>query len=255
MSKIFITGSSDGLGLLSAQALAKRGHAVYLHARNDSRAQDARRGCPEAKDVLVADLASADETKRLASQLNEKGPWDAIIHNAGIMTRRPGAAAGGGNEMFAVNTLAPYMLTCLVDPPPKRYVFLSSSMHQGGDASLRDVEGSGYGDTKLHNIMLAKWFARHLNNGGQGKVDCSSTDPGWVPTKMGGAGAPDDIEKSVATYVLLTEGTAPAVKEAGSGQYWRDSRVKAPKAGAGDEAAQNRLVELLKGVSGVSPPA
>ncbi|KAK8023759.1 hypothetical protein PG993_011825 [Apiospora rasikravindrae] len=244
MSKIFITGSSDGLGLLSAQALAKRGHAVTLHARNESRAAD----------VLVADLASLEETKRLAAQLNERGPWDAVVHNAGIMTRRPGGGGGGGggdkkNELFAVNTLAPYVLTCLVRPPAGRYVFLSSSMHVGGDASLRDVEGAGYSDTKLHNVMLAKWFARRLEG-----VDCSSMDPGWVPTKMGGAGATDDIGKSVATYVLLAEGAAAEVKEAGAGSYWRDSRVKAPIAAAGDEAMQDRLVEMLKGISGVLPP-
>ncbi|KAK7973231.1 hypothetical protein PG988_007365 [Apiospora saccharicola] len=243
MSKIFITGSADGLGLLSAQALAKRGHAVYLHARNDDRAQDARRGCPEAKDVLVADLSSVDETKRLAAQLNEKGPWDAVVHNAGIMTR-----AAGPNDMFAVNTLAPYVLTCLVQPPPRRYVFLSSSMHRGGDASLREIEKAGYSDTKLHNIMLAKWFARHLRD----NVDCTSMDPGWVPTKMGGAGATDDIEKSVATYVLLAEGADKEVKEAGRGTYWRDSKVKAPIAAAEDEATQDKLVGLLKEISGVS---
>ncbi|KAK7946266.1 uncharacterized protein PG986_010587 [Apiospora aurea] len=242
MCKIFITGSSDGLGLLSAQALAKRGHAVTLHARNESRAQDARRGCPEAKGVLVADLSSLEETKRLAAQLNEKGPWDAI-------TAGRGCGGRGKNELLAVNTLAPYVLTCLVRPPPGRYVFLSSSMHMGGDASLRDVEGAGYGDTKLHNVMLAKWFARHLRG-----VDCSSMDPGWVPTKMGGAGAPDDIGTSVATYVLLAEGTGAEVKEAEAGSYWRDSRVKKPMAAAGDEGRQDRLVEMLKGISGVSAP-
>lgn len=253
MAKIFITGSSDGLGLLSAQALAKRGHAVYLHARNDSRAQDARRGCPEAQDVLVANLASVDETKRLAAQLNETGPWDAIVHNAGIMNSRTNAGAAGGkkNDMFTVNTLAPYILTCLVQPPPKRYVFLSSIMHQGGDPSLKEIEKSGYSDTKLHNVMLAKWFTRHLNGG---QVECTSMDPGWVPTKMGGAGATDDIEKSVATYVLLAEGTGAEVKEAETGTYWRDSMVKAPMAAAEDEATQDKLVGFLKGISGVSPP-
>jgi NAD(P)-dependent dehydrogenase (short-subunit alcohol dehydrogenase family) len=120
MGKIFITGSADGLGLMSAQALAARGHQVYLHARNAKRAADARQGCPQAADCLVADLSSPAEAKALASQLNEKGPWDAIIHNAGIMHARPGSGT-----LFNVNTVAPYLLTCLVDPPPKRYVFLS----------------------------------------------------------------------------------------------------------------------------------
>lgn len=123
MSKVFITGSSDGLGLLSARALADRGHQVYLHARNAQRAEDARRGCPQAADCLIADLSSTTETKSLASELNENGPWDAIIHNAGIMR------GGANGALFNVNTMSPYLLTCLVDPPPKRYVFLSRSVH------------------------------------------------------------------------------------------------------------------------------
>lgn len=119
MSKIFITGSSDGLGLLSARTLADRGHKVYLHARNAQRAEDARKACPQATDCLIADLSSTTETESLASQLNEKGPFDAIVHNAGIMT------GGGDGALFRINTLSPYLLTSLVDPPPKRYVFLS----------------------------------------------------------------------------------------------------------------------------------
>ncbi|KAK8005496.1 hypothetical protein PG990_011533 [Apiospora arundinis] len=267
MSKIFITGSSDGLGLLSAQALVKRGHSVYLHARNETRAQDARRGCPEAQDVFVADLSSAAETRRLAARLNETGPWDAILHNAGIMRRRPGTPAGAAtNELFAVNTLAPYVLTCLVDPPPRRYVFLSSIMHTGGDASLSGVEGSGYSDTKLHNVMLACWFARHLNRSDQGSgedhkkkdpaVSCCSLHPGWVPTKMGGAGASDSIDKAVEMYVMLAEGREPAGANRWdrNGKYWSGNRVRSPLPAALDEGTQERLVELLKGISGVSPP-
>lgn len=142
MSKIFITGSSDGLGLRSAQTLAKRGHSVYLHARNDQRATDARRSYPQEKCCLVADLTSTDETKALASQLNESGPCDAIIHNAGIMhfSRGQPKVANDFLALFAVNTMAPYLLTCLIDPPPKRYVFLSAPcitevMHHCGTLS------------------------------------------------------------------------------------------------------------------------
>lgn len=83
MAKIFITGSSDGVGSLAAKALAGSGHTVYLHARNAQRAADARAACPQARDVLVGDLSSVEETKALAGQVNELGPWDAIVHNAG----------------------------------------------------------------------------------------------------------------------------------------------------------------------------
>ena len=83
--KIFITGSADGLGSLAAQALVKKGHRVTLHARNAQRAQDAEKACPGADEALVADLSSLEETKQLANELNNRGPWDAIIHNAGVM--------------------------------------------------------------------------------------------------------------------------------------------------------------------------
>ncbi|KAH8648609.1 hypothetical protein BX600DRAFT_555072 [Xylariales sp. PMI_506] len=288
MPKIFITGSADGLGLLSARALAARGHEVYLHARSAQRADDARGACPAAAGCLVADLSSAEETKRLAAELSEKGPWDAIVHNAAIMysrsssggggrgsrTRSGGGGGGGGGggqkqesgsssygDLFAINTMAPYLLTCLVNPPAKRYVFLSSGMHQGGDASLRGLESCNYSDSKLHNVMLASYFARRYAP--LGVSGCSSMDPGWVPTKMGGAGAPDDINLAVDTYVLLAEGKAAAAaaaaqkgdgaEELPSGKYWYQSREHSAKADAFDVRKQERLIARLEELSGVKP--
>ncbi|KAI0901088.1 NAD(P)-binding protein [Annulohypoxylon nitens] len=259
MARIFITGSSDGLGLRSAQALTKRGHDVYLHARNSERAKDARAACPEAKDVFVADLSSTEETKSLATQLNQTGPWDAIVHNAGLMN---GIANLKGKEglpaLFAVNTLAPYILSSLIDPPPKRYVFVSSGMHHGGDPSLRNIERSGYSDTKLHNVLLAFWFARRFGDRG---VLSNALNPGWVPTKMGGWSAPDDINAAIDTYVLLAEGSGTA--EGKTGGFWYQTRARTSK-GSGretnyersldDEARQQKLIETLARISGVNPP-
>ncbi|KAI5863571.1 NAD(P)-binding protein [Durotheca rogersii] len=261
MARIFITGSSDGLGLRSAQALAKRGHDVYLHARNGQRAADARAACPAAKDVFVADLTSIEETKALAAQLNRAGPWDAVVHNAGIISS---AARLRGKEglpaLFAVNTVAPYIVASLVTEPtpPKRHIFLSSSMHRGGDASLRDLRGSSYSDSKLHNILLAFWFARRLAPQG---VLSNALDPGWVPTKMGGRNAPDDINASIDTYVLLAEGSGAA--ESQTGKYWYHSRPRGSAASgadsayadaADDEAKQDQLITALEEISGVKPP-
>ncbi|KAI1850998.1 hypothetical protein JX266_003663 [Neoarthrinium moseri] len=240
MSRIFITGSSDGLGLLSAQALASRGHQVFLHARNPKRADDARSACPQATGCFIGDLSSTEETRSLASQLDEAGPWDAIIHNAGVMR--------GGESTFAINTLAPYLLTCLISPPPRRYVFLSSSMHQGGDVTLRDIERCSYSDSKLHNVMLAFWFSRHFGS----QVACNSMDPGWVPTKMGGSGAPDDINAAVDTYVMLAEGSRAA--EGQTGKYWYQCRERTFKSAASDKQKQDQLIGLLHGKSGVQPP-
>lgn len=250
MSKIFITGSSDGLGLLAAKALSKRGHLVTLHARNSQRAQDAKSACPDASNVLIADLSSTSATQKLATELNELGPWDTIIHNAGVM-RVSSSSKGpeGLPVLFATNTLAPYLLTCLVEPPPKRVVFLSSQMHQGGDGSLRDIKGASYSDSKLHNTLMAFAFARRMEGCG---TLVNSLDPGWVKTKMGGSSASDDIGAAVETYVLLAEGGGKA--EGVTGRHWYQSGFRGVKKEAGDEVVQEKLLGELEGISGVKVP-
>src|SRR6185436_12015941 len=84
MARIFITGSADGLGQLAANALIAQGHQVVLHARNESRAQQAMDQVRGAESVVTADLAISDETKELAAKVNALGTFDAVIHNAGV---------------------------------------------------------------------------------------------------------------------------------------------------------------------------
>jgi NAD(P)-dependent dehydrogenase (short-subunit alcohol dehydrogenase family) len=84
MARVFITGSSDGLGLMVGQVLADQGHRVVLHARSDARATDAKKALPKAEAVVVGDLASLAATKDLAAQINALGSVDAIIHNAAV---------------------------------------------------------------------------------------------------------------------------------------------------------------------------
>jgi len=243
MARIFITGSSDGLGSRAANALVQRGHKVTVHGRNTQRASDAQKACPGAEGALTADLSSTEATKTLAKELNAKGPWDAIIHNAGVMGV-PSSSKGpeGLPTLFATNTLAPYMLTCLVKPP-KRLVFLSSQLHQGGDSSLREIQRCGYGDSKLHNTMMAFAFASKLEG-----VEVSSLDPGWVQTKMGGAGASDDINAAVDTYVMLAEGGVE------SGKHWYHCKERSYQKHAASEEKQEKLLSELEGISGVSVP-
>lgn len=245
--RIFITGSSDGLGSLAAKSLVQRGHNVTLHARNAQRAEDAKAACPGADGVLIADLSSTEATRNLAKELNAQGPWDTIIHNAGVM-RIPSLSTGpeGLPTLFATNTLAPWMLTCLVQPPPKNVVFLSSALHNSGDATLKNIKAAGYGDSKLHNTMMAFYFARQPAF--QGSV-VSSLDPGWVKTKMGGAGASDDIGAAVQNYVALAEG---ALK--GSGKHWYHSKERSFQRGAGDERMQEKLAKELGEISSVRVP-
>ncbi|KAL2022937.1 hypothetical protein VTK56DRAFT_4152 [Thermocarpiscus australiensis] len=252
MARFFITGSSDGLGLLTAKRLISQGHEVVLHARNAQRAGDTSAACPGAQAVLVADLTSIDETRQLAAAADKLGPYDAVIHNAGVyvdMERIPGKS--GLPALFSVNTLAPYLLTCLM-ARPKRLVYVSSNMHVGGQAKLdgtgkRLRESTTYNDSKLHNVMFAKAFARRWPN-----VGCYSLDPGWVPTKMGGRSAADRIEDGVDTYVMLALGEGE--KRWSPGGYFRDSKERKPSAVAEDVKLQDQLLDELAQISGVVVP-
>src|SRR5436189_414383 len=124
MARIFITGSADGLGQLAANALIAQGHNVVLHARNATRGTEALAKVPGAETVVTGDLTSINETTQLAEKVNALGRFDAVIHNAGVY-RAP------SKQLFAVNTLAPYILTCRTQKP-KRLIYLSSDMYEGG---------------------------------------------------------------------------------------------------------------------------
>src|SRR5512143_203103 len=139
MARVFITGSADGLGLMAARLMVADGHRVVLHARSDARAAEAMAAVPGAETAVAADLSSIAECRRVAAEVNALGSFDAVIHNAGVGYREPKrTTADGLPHVFAINTLAPYVLTALIDRP-KRLVYLSSGMHFSGDASLRDL--------------------------------------------------------------------------------------------------------------------
>lgn len=275
MARFFITGSSDGLGLLTAQRLVAAGYRLVLHARNTQRAAETKMACPGAEAVLVADLTSIEETKQLAAEANamcEKDAgrnseaWDeddgyaAVIHNAGVYSAMEGVPGKSGlPSLFSVNVLAPYVLTCLMaatrsSNPPKRLIYVSSGLHRSGSsAALRPgrLEHCSYSDSKLADVMLAKAFARRLQK--PEDLVCSSVDPGWVPTKMGGRSAPGDIDAAVDTYVMLALGEGDAAK-APSGAYFYDSKVARSAKAAEDAGAQVALLEELQRISGVSIP-
>ncbi|ROV88125.1 hypothetical protein VMCG_10429 [Cytospora schulzeri] len=248
MARIFITGSSDGLGSLTAQRLIKQGHSVVLHARNAQRAADAEKACPGSQAILVADLTSIDETRQLAAEVNKLGPFDCVMHNAGLYVGMEHVKGKSGlPSLFAVNTLSPYLLTCLMERP-KRLVYVSSGMHRGGTLRLDSLEGSGYGDSKLHDIMLAKAFARRFGKG----VESNAVDPGWVPTKMGGRSAPGDMEGTIKCFAMLALGEGDATGK--TGKYFYNSVESSCVKEADDEAAQDGLLKRLAEISAVEPP-
>src|ERR1700735_3714107 len=214
MARIFITGSSDGLGRMAAQPLSEQRHRVVLHARNPERGQQAQSAVPQAEGVVIGDLTSIRQTRKLAEDVNALGSFDAVIHNAAVGYQEPRriATEDGLPHVFAVNTLAPYILTALINKP-KRLVYLSSGLHKSGDASLRDLaweqrpwEGQqAYSDTKLHDVLLAFGIASRWPD-----VLSNALEPGWVATKMGGAGAPDDLDAGHRTQVWLAVSHDPA---------------------------------------------
>jgi NAD(P)-dependent dehydrogenase (short-subunit alcohol dehydrogenase family) len=243
MAKIFITGSADGLGQLSANLLVNQGHEVVLHARNAERGREALKKVKGASDVLAGDLLSMEETRKLADQVNSLGTFDAVIHNAGVY-QRP------SKEIFAVNTIAPYILTCLIQKP-KRVVYLTSGMHLQGHANLdyfkTNINGIRYSDSKLHVVMLSMAVAQKWSD-----VYSNTVDPGWVPTKMGGHGAPDDLQKGYETQTWLAVSDDDKAKVSGRHFFHREERRYNPE--ANNEMLREGFLSLCQELTGVPFP-
>jgi NAD(P)-dependent dehydrogenase (short-subunit alcohol dehydrogenase family) len=169
MARVFITGSSDGLGLMTAKFLIEQGHDVVLHGRNDQRCRDARAAAPGAKDAVSGDFSTIAGAKSVADRVNELGRFDAVIHNAGIGYREPGRVdtESGVPSVFAVNVLAPYILTALIERSD-RLIYVSSGMHRGVRPRMDDLlwtkrswnGASAYAESKLCDVLLAFAAAR-----------------------------------------------------------------------------------------------
>jgi len=240
MARIFITGSADGLGQLTATALVAQGHQVVLHARNEKRGQEALDKVPGAETVLTADLGNIEETKQLAAKVNALGSFDSVIHNAGVYQT-------SAEKILMVNTLAPYILTCLIERP-RRLIYLSSDMHLGGSAKLKSLDTSvTYSDSKLHVLMLCMAVARKWP-----EVYANAVDPGWVPTKMGGPGAPDDLKKGFETQAWLAVSSDERAKV--SGHYFHHEKEARYNPEANDVKLQERFLSSCEEITGVPSP-
>jgi NAD(P)-dependent dehydrogenase (short-subunit alcohol dehydrogenase family) len=253
MARVFVTGSSDGLGLIAAKLLIDQGHDVVLHGRNDRRSRDALAAAAGGRGVVTGDLSTIAGTKTVADEANKLGRFDAIIHNAGIGYRqaRRVETEPGVPCVFAVNVLAPYILTAMVEKP-NRLVYLSSGMHRGVRPRMDDLlwtrrawsSSSAYAESKLCNVLLAFAVARRWTN-----VLSNALEPGWVPTKMGGPSAPDDLVQGCMTQVWLA--TSEDALAQSTGGYFYHQRPRAPSPIASDIGTQDQLLTECRCISGV----
>jgi NAD(P)-dependent dehydrogenase (short-subunit alcohol dehydrogenase family) len=234
MARIFITGSAGGLGRAAAQTLLGGGHEVIVHARSAERLAAVDDLIGRGASAVVGDLADLDQTWAVADQVNRLGRVDVVIHNAGVYS---------GPQIVPVNVVAPYLLTVLIDRP-QRLIYLSSGMHRGGRAEVAGVDWSGqrrtgsYSDSKLFVTTLAVAVARIWPD-----MYSNAVDPGWVPTKMGGPGAPDDLRLGHLTQEWLATSEEPEARS--SGGYWFHQRLRTPHPAVHDSHFQDSLIAAL----------
>jgi NAD(P)-dependent dehydrogenase (short-subunit alcohol dehydrogenase family) len=255
MSRIFISGSSTGLGLMAGELLVQQGHQVVLHARNATRAEDARLALPRAEAVVEGDLDTIKGARAVAERVNDLGRFDAVIHNAAVGYRESHIRTQDAlPHVFAINTLSVYILTALIERP-KRLVYLSSGLHHHAAANLDDIlwkkrrwDGSeAYAESKLYDAMLAFAVARRWPD-----VSSNALEPGWVSTQMGGPGAPDDMDQAHLTQAWLASGDD--LQSQVTGEYFYHLKRMKPNPQAHDPALQNRLIAICAEISGVTLP-
>lgn len=255
MARILITGSTDGFGLEAARQLVQRNHTVYLHARTQERAEEAKVKCPGAAGMLIADLTSVPETLKLAEEANAIGTFDAVILNAGLLYGPFRKTESGVPAMVFVNIIAPYILSCLLRPP-KRLIFIASTLHhEATNTDAKDIfwlergekgfqDFPAYCDSKLHVMFLANAVARRFKG-----TSVTAVHPGWVSTKIGGQDATDKLEDGVETYVMLAEGD---YNQSLTGVYFEPKRkLGQPLDLTADENLQESVVKACEDVTGL----
>ena len=245
MRIMFVTGSTHGLGRATAEHLIAQGHQVVLHARSAERIASLAEIQSKAFGVVVGDLSEISEIYQVAEQVNKIGKMNVVIHNAGVYASEMSLNADGYSSTLMVNTLAPYLLTAQIQQP-ERLIYLSSSMHYDGNASLQDIEwklrrwnsSAAYSDSKLFVTTLALAVARKWPH-----VQSHAVDPGWVPTRMGGTNAPDDLNMGHLTQSWLA--VAAASEIGNNGAYWHHLQRQQPHRATSDIQFQDALMAKL----------
>ena len=186
---------------------------------------------PSQRHPALRELFPATSPRsRVADEVNKLGRFDAVIHNAGVGYREGRVETEPGvPSLFAVNVLAPYVLTALIERP-KRSVYVSSSMHRGVRPRVDDLlwtkrpwsGSSAYAESKLCDVLLAFAVARRWE-----EVKSNALEPGWVATKMGGPSAPGDLHQGCLTQAWLATSEDKLARSTGS--YFYHQKTSRPQ--------------------------
>jgi len=267
--RVLVTGATDGIGKETALELARRGAHVVAHGRDAKKlaatVSALREIDAETPEPVRADFASLEEVRQMAKALEARGErLTVLLNNAGVFVRRRERSRDGFELTFAVNHLAPFLLTHLVVASPagsalERIVNVSSMAHGSGSIDLRDPDGSkagktgydAYASSKLANVLFSVELAKRLR---ARRIDVNSLHPGVVSTNLlragFGGGGPDSLEEGAATSVFLA--LDPSVRGV-TGKYFARSREAQPSAEAQDAELARRFYELSCSLVSVSP--
>ncbi len=262
---MLVTGATDGIGRQTALELAHMGATVLVHGRNRERGKRVVEEIQQATgnervSLVLADFSRMAEVRDLAEAVKAQVPrLDVLLNNAGVMMKKRVVTEDGFETTFAVNHLAPFLLTHhLVEhvkaAAPSRIVTVSSMTHQQGRIAFDNLQGerryttyAAYGASKLANVLFANELAERLQGTG---VTSNSLHPGVIGTKMlrdhyGMDG--DSVESGATTSVYLA--TSPEV-EGVTRAYFVRQRVAPTASAVKDKALQKQFWEVSEELLG-----